>query len=31
MTPQRLDKIAEWAIIVWMLAFVAYFAWELSR
>jgi hypothetical protein len=31
MTPERLDRIAQWAIVVWMVAFVAYFAWELSR
>lgn len=27
----RLDRFAERAIVVWMLCFVAYFVWEVTR
>lgn len=27
----KLDRIAERAVVVWILCFVAYFIWEMSR
>ena len=31
MTPEKLDRIAEWVIVFWMIIFVVYFGIELAR
>lgn len=31
MTPEKWDKWAGRAIVVWMVAFAIYFAWEMTR